>query len=239
MTAANFSLAMALGLRPLDRVQVNSRVAIEDTRLHIPLGRSAPWELPYYFFQRVVRGDQLELRSPGGCPCSVSPLDVCDIIPGEPVIVRAMPRTVFLERLKLHHANRTPPSDECYANALVLHAYKNRWGQVDAVVAFEDASLNADSSYMAPIHAEDRAGLERRAKRSVMPVLTGRGGANYSANLGVAQAKHADERVTSWFIRYSLKGRAAEADLLLAAGARHSVWSDLRKLQIAAREADE
>ena len=232
MPLAGLSLAKALGLRPLDRVQVNSKAAIEDTRLQIPVGRSAPWDLPYYFFQRVAGDDQLELRSPGGCPCNVSPLDVSDVIPGTPISVRAMPRSVFLERLKLRPANRTPPGDECYAKAYVLHALKNRWGQVDVAVAFEDDGLNSDGSFMAPVHPDERAALAQLATRSIMPVMTARGGASYSADRGTAQAQHADARVTANFIRASLKGSTDEARLLLEAGARRKVWSDVKKLRI-------
>ena len=239
LPAAKLSLARALGLRPLDRVQLNSRAAIEDTWLQIPLGRSAPWDLPYYFFQRVIGDDQLELRSPGGCACRVSPLDVSDVIPGTPISVRAMPRSVFLERLKLHHTSRTPPGDECYAKAYVLHALKNRWGQVDVAVAFEDASLDSGSSFMAPVHPDDRRALGQLARRSTMPVMTGRGGAGYSADRGTAQAQHADARVTSSFIRASLKGLTAEACLLLEAGARRKVWSDVKKLRIGDGGSDE
>jgi hypothetical protein len=38
------------------------------------------------------------VRSPGGYACEISPLDVCDVIPGLPIQVRAMPLTEFFDR---------------------------------------------------------------------------------------------------------------------------------------------
>lgn len=63
-TTSTLSLAKALGLRPLDRVQINSKHEISEARAFSRY-QDAHSELPFFYFQRVV-GDKLEVRSPGG-----------------------------------------------------------------------------------------------------------------------------------------------------------------------------
>ena len=91
-----FNTASLLCLQPLWRVQVNHQRAIIESSV-CPAGAVRD-DLPYLYFQRVVEG-RLELRSTGGRVELVDPSDVCDVIPCVPIIVQAMPRTVFLERL--------------------------------------------------------------------------------------------------------------------------------------------
>jgi hypothetical protein len=191
-------LAAVLGLRPLDRVQLNSAWAIAETNLDArgPSGR----QLPYYYFQRVVDGN-LELRSPGGCPVSVPPTDVCDVIPSNQVCVMAMPRSVFLERLRLPRQTRqATPSPESYSPAHVLYAFKDRFGRAEAVVWFIDEVLNAGGPFKAPLRDDEFHRFQSLAIRSRMPVCHTSRSAPWSADHGVSRSEAACRRRAQEFI---------------------------------------
>ena len=209
------TLAATLGLRPLDRLQLVSSRAIAETTL-LPAGLRLP-DLPFYYFQRVV-GEMLEVRSPGGCPGFVLPQEVCDVIPGEPMLVRAMPPRVFLERQKLPLAQRqSRPGPECYAPAYVLYTLKERWGHVNAAVWFVDPALNGEHPIYAPLTDDDRTRVERGARRTLMPVMS-RTSANWSADHGVERAGAKVGRTVRQFIEAGIAGRTAEVSALACAG---------------------
>ncbi len=185
----NFALSNLLGLKPLDRLQINDAHETRERRNWMRMGHQQDCDLPFYYFQRILDDARLEVCSPGGYRISIAPTDACDIIPGDPVMVRAMPKSVFIERLKLPLNERTlPPAPECYAEAYVMRVEKDRWSRVDRVfVSFVDPSLNQSEHFSTPIHPDDRKALEDVARRTRMPVITQSGGANYSANQGVAR----------------------------------------------------
>jgi adenylate kinase len=110
------SLASLLAIPPLSKVQLQSRAALRDARFDSP----GVIDLPFWFFQCVV-GDHLEIRSPGGFMARVSPEDICDIVKADPIVVQAMPRHVFNERLKLSwHERQRSLGPECYRPAHLL-----------------------------------------------------------------------------------------------------------------------
>ncbi len=58
-------LCNVLGLRPLDRVQINDKHEIQEMRMAPQLGYGN-CDLPFLYFQRVREDGRLEVRSPGG-----------------------------------------------------------------------------------------------------------------------------------------------------------------------------
>lgn len=216
MDMNSLSLAKVMGLRPLDRVQINSKQKISESRL-LRDHSTAPDELPYYYFHRVV-GEQFEVRSPGGYMDRIDPLEVCDVVPGQPVLVDAMPRSVFVNRLKLSVTERNHPAGpECYAPAYVLHATKNRWGQVEVGVWFVDDALNDANIWTAPLARDERNRIESLVRRTVMPVLS-RASASYSADHGLAHAEKFAARISSLLITAGLGGDTVAVAKLAASG---------------------
>lgn len=210
-------LAAMLGFRPLDRIQLNDREQIRD--MHIGLRHGFRHPLPFLYFQRVV-GDRIELCSPGGYVTRALPEDVCSHIPAAPVIVQAMPRERYHERLRLPLAERqqSPPA-EWYESAYVLAVDKDRWGRVSrAWVSFLDGCHNSPDRQVASISDESKRMLSAIARRDRMPVITSAGGANYSADRGVSRAEGLDADVVRRFIRSALKGHGMGVKLLSASG---------------------
>lgn len=179
-------LAQALGLQPLDRVQINDRAAREAFWLDARHPEAA--ELPFWYFQRVDKDGRLELASPGGRLVRVQPNDVCDVRRAEPVLVQAMPKSVFMERSRIPVAERqgaVPPS--CYAPAHVLRVVKDRWNRVDMVfVRFVDPGLNVDEPWAAPLKDGERMRLQ-----------------------GIAREHERFERAATTFLRAALRGNQA------------------------------
>lgn len=200
--AARPLLATILGIQPLWRLQINSRVAREETRLIAPDDHGA--RLPYYYFQRVVDG-RFEVRSSGGCAMLIDPVDVCNVIPCEPIQVQAMPRAVFLRRSRIPLSQRQArPPAFCYAPANVLYAVKDRYGNARASVLFLDDKLNQDDMpHAVPLVDEDHARIQALARRTVMPVLGPRG-ASYSADHGERVREASQLRATRAFIAEAL-----------------------------------
>lgn len=204
-------------------------------RLDAQRGRQEA-DLPYWFFQRVLEDGRLEVRSPGGFVIAVDPLDVCDVLPGMPVTVRAMPRAVFLERLKLAPSERNGRAAEsCFHEADVLHITKDRWGRVDMVVVlFRDATLNSGGPWNAPIHPDDREALESKANRTWMPVVSPtRGAANHSADKGVAAAVDAARHAARLFIRCGLSGNTRAVSAIAMSGAKPLTSAAINRLSAA------
>ena len=199
-------LANVLGLRPLDRVQVNDAHEIREMGALAQIGCKS--DLPFLYFQRVREDGLLEVRSPGGYVTSLAPADVCDVRFGDPMIVRAMPHAQFMTRSRLPVDQRQGrPGDESYAPAYVLYAQKDRWGRVDQVgVWFLDPALNGDKPFHAPVHDDDRACLAQKATRMNMPEMAYRFGAPASADKGLQRERDMANRAVRGFIKASRRG---------------------------------
>lgn len=212
------ALCNVLGLRPLDRLQINDAREIREMYIGARMGRDPT--LPFLYFQRSLEDGRLEVRSPNGYATAVRAEDVCDIAPGEPVTIRAMPREVFIARLRLSpHEARQRPGAECYAEAHVLYVFKDKWGRVDQTfVWFTDPTLNT-TPWNAPVHPDDTQRLAAKAKRIFMPVMSpDRGTGGHSAEHGLAHEQDLNRVVASVLIRSALKGDRASVEALAHAG---------------------
>lgn len=224
-------LCRFLGLRPLDRVQINDAAEILEMDTGRQMGsRDA---LPFFYFQRVV-GGLLEVCSPNGYVTKVAPESVCDFIAGEPVMVKAMPRHKFMERSRLPVSARQTGAigAEWYDDAYVLAVEKDRWGRPDRVwVHFVDDRLNSDARQVAPLDDASRMLLVSLSRRTRMPVIsTSRGGR--SADAGVAKSEGDARHLVSRFMRAALKGHQVGVDLLAMAGAKPVKIGMLNKLGV-------
>ena len=173
------SLADLLSIPPLSRVQLNSRAIIREATLFT----RGPGEPPFWFFQCVIE-DMLELRSPGGFMVRVAPTDVCDIVTAEPLIVQAMPKEVFIDRLKLPLRDRScVPTPECYSPAQVMWVTKDKWHRVDSVFVrfLEDRHNEGISTWSAPVTVASRDLLNQVARRDRLPVADLSSKASWSA----------------------------------------------------------
>lgn len=208
--------ASLLGLRPLDRIQVCSRKSIADLRMDTQLYGIKNPELPFLYFQRIKPDGTLEARAPGGAVIDLHPADIVDVIYGEPVIVRAMPKKNFLARLSLLPDERKQADDALYHPAHVLWVSVSRWGHIEPRVWFLDESLNApDSHQFIPlIHDDDRALLAAKAKRTIMPVYKHGASTNPSADTGIKAAQNAAANVVKTFIRAVVSGQAEAVEAL-------------------------
>lgn len=221
------NLASALGLKPLDRLQINNRRTINDCVLDRRQGRED--ELPYWFFQQVLPDGRIEVRTPGGYVDAVDVSDVCDIIPGDPVIVQAMPPSVFLERLRMGH--KVPPAGpECFSPAYVLYVMKDRWNRIDGVsVRFLDEAMNREKTTFSPIPQAERDRLQATANRNLMPVMA-KSNSNYSADKGVKSAQIAASYTVGQFIKSSLAGKTSAVERISMAGAKPLSVATLNRL---------
>ncbi len=214
------TLGHCLGLKPLDRLQIANRREVAEMRA-FSQPRGKPQDLPFLFFQRVLPDGMLEVRSTSGYVTRVDPLEVCDIIPGVPVCVRAMPRSVFLARLKLPLAERGAPApNDSYHSASVRYVMKDRWGRIDQVfVTFDDDTLNRDAeSFATPVTARDREHLNATATRSTMPVM-GPGTSAASADKGLAHEKELHSEAAQALVACALAGHAAGVERITSIGA--------------------
>lgn len=226
-TSLNCSLASTLGLRPLDRVLINSSHEIREARAFSRF-MDKPQDLPWFYFQRVV-GQQLEVRSPGGYATLISPLDVCDVLPGQPLTVQAITPAAFLARITLSPTERNAGAGQNdFAEANVLFAEKDKWGRPTFNVWFTDRQLNGKNPWRATLQDVDARQCARLARRTVMPVMS-RSGASHSANHGTAQATALDARVATLFIRSALRGDSDNVSKLACAGMRHIPLAKLNR----------
>jgi hypothetical protein len=228
-------LANVLGFKPLDRLQLNSMATIAELSIDRRLYGIRNPELPFLYFQRILLDGRIEARSPGGSVVNVEVTDVCDVIPGEPVLVRAMTRMGLRNRLALSaKEQQTPPEASCYHSAYVLWVAKNRWNQVEPRVWFVDEGLNTEAfnspHFIAPIHLDDRTRLEKAAKRTVMPVVNYRTASNSSADHGVRSATDFAKDVAAGFIKLAVAGRSEAAAVLASHGAAPVSRAKLNKL---------
>jgi hypothetical protein len=161
------NLASLLSLPPLSKIQVSSKAVIRDASAF-----GTPMVLPFWFFQ-CEREGLLELRSPGGYMTRVSPLDVCDVVLADPLIVDAMPRARFLQRLSLSPQERlSSHGAHLFEPAHAMWVAKDKWGRVDAVhVRFVDGAFNdVPGPIGCGVSDESRAFLNTVAKRDRLPV---------------------------------------------------------------------
>jgi hypothetical protein len=223
------TLANALGLRPLDRLQINNRHEIREMEINNRMRGAG--ELPFFFFQRVLDDGKLEVRSPGGYVTAVSPADICDIIPGEIIIVRAMTAGAFLQRSVLTVRDRQQaPGPECFAEAYLLYAMKDKWGRPDFYVWFVDPALNTTGRpWRASLMEADRQRVNAKARRTVMPVSSKAGG-NYSADGGCKKEADYNKSIAQHFIAASINRNSKALAVLSMAGIRRISQSDLNKL---------
>lgn len=222
-------LCNLLGLKPLDRVQLNDAREIREMSLAPQLGYEA--ELPFLYFQRPLEDGCLEVRSPSGYVTKVAPADICDFVAGDPIVVRAMPKSVFMERLKLSTSEPRPrPGPEGFADAYVLYVSRDRWGRIDQVhVWFLDPKHNSDKPWPAPLEDGERANLERLARRTRMPVLSRTGGYR-SADHGIAKQEAFTSDLVRHFINCAVCGDRQGVEMLAMAGAKAVTRKGLRKL---------
>lgn len=220
-------LALALGLRPLDRVQISSKHEIAECRAFARYN-NANQELPFFYFQRVI-GDQIEVRSPGGYAALISPHDICDVIPGTAIEVQAMPCEIFNQRVQLSAlARNSGPGPECFAPAHVLYASQTTRGMYEFYVWFLDDSLNGKNPWMAPLPTVERWRIEAMARRSTMPVSR-RTSASHSADHGREHTRAHAARVASLFINAARSGRSEHASQLASVDVRQVSLASLNR----------
>ena len=226
------ALCTVLGLRPLDRVQINSRREITECTAFARF-TNTPQDLPWWFFQRVV-GDMLEVRSPGGYAALVTPQDICDVIQSTPIRTLAMPRANFIARLRNRSGGSAHHDDSnAYAPASVLHATKNRWGQAEFRVLFDDESFNDSATWIAPIATAEHARRAPLGCRRNMPV-SGSRGASYSADAGQQTRHDFHKRVATVFVQAARAGRRDIASTLAAIGNKPLSLAQINRLAVSA-----
>jgi hypothetical protein len=229
------SLSSALGLRPLDRVQLADRRRLAELSLdRRKSGDGAV--LPFLFFQRVKADGMLELRSPGGSVVDADPLEVCDVMAGEPITLLAMPRCVHARLALLSKQRAEVAGLDSYRPAMVRYVIKDRWHRVDRVfVTFEDDALNIGAhGFAAPVNRDDVARLARLATRANMPVM-GRGSANASADKGVERAQSVNRAAAAAVLQRALARDDAAVRELTALGAAPLKLAQINGLRRRAR----
>lgn len=218
---SDMQLSNLFKFTPLDRLQINDKRTIDDLSVFRRMyGINNP-ELPFVYFQRVLSDGKIEVRSPSGQGFSVDATDVCDVIKGEPVIVRAMTRQTFIARSSRPIEERhLGPTENDYQPAYVLWVSKNQYGQIEPRVLFLDEALNQErhnsNTWIAPVHIEDRFILESVAKRTIMPVSHYKSKANASADHGIERVKYNNDHLVKCFIQASIMNKNAAIDLLLS-----------------------
>lgn len=202
MLAGKIHLANALGLKPLDRVQVASKQVLREARL----GVFKPVPAPFWFFQYVRPEDgMLCVRSPSGYADYVDPLDVYDMREGNALLVQAMPKQEFCRWLSRPLAERINGSADAsyYRPAHVMWAQRDKWGNAEAVVRFLDEAFNGGdrwTTYFAPLQQEDRERVRKLATRVNMPVVSRQSAASWSADSGLKVAEQRARTAARRFI---------------------------------------
>lgn len=220
----------ALGLRPLDRVQVVSRSALYELRN--TQHRGAPLaDLPHLFFQRVLEDGKLLLRAPGGATVSVHPTEACSIVRGDPIEVMAMPQKHFSEAQQWRHSNPTGENPAFFKPGYLTHVMKDRWGRLDmAWVAFHDKRLNESWSFANPLTAGDRERVSALMNRRRMPVL-GPGSAPESADHGLDQQTSKEYYASRQFFKAALAGHTAKASALASYSVKPLSTAAINRMQ--------
>lgn len=197
-------LARIMGLRPLDRVQINSAQRIAETYAFKKLNelRNA---LPYWYFQRVCHDGRVEVCTPTGCVNYVNMSEICDVIKSEPIIIQSLTRESYLDWLALPYKEKNSPIPiTAYQDAYVVRAEKDRFGFVDFMVWFVDDRHNTDDKLWRAIQPkEQRDANIKLARRTTMPVR--------SASVGLGTADHGVQKTEDFhrhafrkFVHYAL-----------------------------------
>lgn len=205
-------LAHCLGLRPLDRLQINSQKEISGSCAY--KAPDAPRdELPYWFFQRIRIDGQIEVSTPGGYITSIDPVDICDVIPSEPIIIQSMTRERFKERLSLPYTERQKLASETdFVDAYVLLAEKDRFGFVEFLVWFVDDQHNTeDRPWRAIQPPNKRAEWKALASRRQMPVRS-KSAANYSADSRLEEARQYHRAAMRKFVQLALARKKSSVE---------------------------
>lgn len=227
-------LAKIIGFKPLDRLQINSANSISELSIDYRIYGIKNPELPFLYFQRLLPDGFIEARSPGGTAVNIKVTDVCDIIHGESVIVRAMTKKGYIAKISKSMDDKQREDDCCYHAAYVLWASKNKLGQIEPRVWFLDEALNIESlnssSWIAPIHLDDHKILDTMAKRTVMPISNYHTSANASADKGINAARAFAHDVVNGFIKTAIKGKKDAAYALSSFGAAPVSRAKLNKL---------
>lgn len=219
------SLAAALGLRPLDRLQIADRSELAQMRrTGHPL--AAPGDLPFWFFQRLMPNGLLEVATTSGYVTSVTVLDVCDIRREPAAIkVKAMTRGAFARRLSARCGQALSiPGPDDYADAYVLRVVMDRWQRVDrCYVQFVDDALNSGdaAAFSAPLAAGEAERLQSLARQGLFPVSrvsVRRAGFGGSARGLRREATQVDRQVRALF-KAALCGDVKAVARLASAGA--------------------
>ena len=208
------SLARALGLKPLDRVQVASRTCMAEFRNDCRVRGKG--DLPYWYFQRLCPDGLLEVCSPGGSSYLVHPQDICDVIASVPIQVQAVPDEVFVKWLGRPASMRAQGfNDSDYEPAYLRRMSLDRWGGVDRTwVSFLDESLNRWGSTSQIVSRPDRERLRSKMLRSRMPVYKPKGHSNYSADRGVDSRDANVRHAAGAFIQAALAGHGQLVEAL-------------------------
>lgn len=215
------NLASFLGLRPLDRVQINDATE----RREIQRQRRGGSCRPFWFFQRVV-GERLEVRAPGGYAAVVRPEDLCDVIAGSPITVQAA-----LPPPERGGPDRTGASSARFP-AVVLYATRDRWGFVDPYVLFVDGALNTTGRPCRVIvGVEDRDRLQAIVSRRIMPVMSPRhANSGGTAEAGVVREEQYSRYTVQRLIDAAMRGRDGAVKQLASAGFKRFSTSQMNRL---------
>lgn len=208
-----YSAAQALGLRPLDRVQVYDREVRAELRYDMQRGRGMT-PPPFWYFMFITDEGQLAVSSPAGSVNYLDPTDVLDVRPSKdgPIAVKAITDKAHLAWLKLD-PKQQQHARPIYSDAHVVGAFRNRWGQLDYYVRFLDPSLNHrqdGTRRFAPVADGDRRQLAKVVRRTRMPVRADRGG-NWSADQGLVAAETTVRYQFRSFLDAALSGDDARA----------------------------
>ena len=206
--------------------QCNSRQAIRlaTSAFHTKIRRAG-------YFQQVLPDGLVEVGMWGGAVVVVQPLDVCDVLPGEPIKVRAMKHRAWLEWVALppHAAQRTRPHPEAYEEAYVLRASLCRSGRLHSVRTVAcDGSAPPRS---VPLHDHDWCAMAKLPLDRLMPVQkSGRQWSAGSASMGVARAQRGDALVAQALMASALRSDARAVQELADHG-----WKPLPQSRVRAR----
>ena len=211
-TGERVMLHRMLELTPLTKLLVGDRSTIRDARFMAD-GR---WiELPYWFYQYTNQHGELVASSPGGYLANLAPTDVFDMIPAEPIRVKALSAPAYLRHLKAN--SHGPAAPEYFTDASVIMAFKDRWGGFDYRVRFDDPDLNTSSTYFAPIPKEDRERIAKLINRRNIPVVNYRSSSPWSADQVAKSISLAAEKKTRKFFAVALSGDARRTTKLATA----------------------
>ena len=214
----NMNLAKFIGLRPLDRVQINSKAAIAESYAFKRENENRD-ELPYWYFQRVCKDGRLEVSTPGGFVSYSHPMDICDVIPSEPVIIQSMTREGFKQRLSLPYTERSVPIPaSSYVDAYVLLAEKDRFGFVEFLVWFVDDQHNTeDRPWRALQPQHTRSEWQTLARRTRMPVRA-KSFSSYSADQGTQKMREYHQYAFRKFVQLTFAKHDAGAKKIQSIG---------------------